>query len=104
MVWVREQRQAAGTGGRAVPPAGGAWCGRRPGGSAGARLVDVEAAVDAVRDDLLPGLGCQAPAVEPDLDLVGLERHHVADPADLLVGVRVRPGGTTRVADVVVVA
>lgn len=77
---------------------------RRSSGSVGPDLVDVQAAVDAVGDNVLSGLYVQALPVEMDLDLFRFERHHVGDPVDLPVGVAVRPGCAVHVADVVVVA
>ena len=44
-----------------------------------AGLVDAQVAIDAVRDDGLPGLELEALAVQRDLDAVGLEGDEVAD-------------------------
>ena len=50
-------------------------------------------AVDAVRDDGLPGLELEALAVERDLDAIGLEGDEVADRRHVVERRAVGPGG-----------
>ena len=54
-------------------------------------------------DDCLSGFEMKALIVEPDIDLVGLERHQIADPARLRPRVDIRPRRLLVLSDGVVV-
>ena len=71
---------------------------------AGSHFLDGQVPVDAVGDDVLSGFEHEPHVVEMDHELVGLERHVVADPLDLIEGVFVSPRGLAGVTDVVVAA
>src|SRR5262249_45111096 len=63
-----------------------------------------EVSVGAVRNHRLTRLKMELNAIEMDRDDFRLERHQVADAADLRIGIRIRPCCQTCVTDAVVAA